>query len=69
MRLTATDFRNWLFPVLERAAQGEIIQVTSKGPCFRIVAEHTTSKLDKLTKRALLNGTPEEVDQALVPSA
>ena len=65
MKVTATEFRKNIFQLLESAINGEAVNVSHKGRTLKLVPEEQPSKLSRLTKRNILVGTPEEVDQAL----
>lgn len=51
MRLTATEFRNSLFPVLERALRGETIEVVYKGTIVKLVPSQSASKLARAKRQ------------------
>jgi len=65
MKLTASEFRSNLFQLIERALGGELIELSHKGRTLRLVAEQPPSKLSRLTKKPILKGSPQEVDEAL----
>ena len=52
--LTATNFRKHLFEVLERALQGEAVEITYKGSKLRLTPTQNTSKLARAVRRATL---------------
>jgi antitoxin (DNA-binding transcriptional repressor) of toxin-antitoxin stability system len=65
MSVSATDFRKNMFQLMERTLQGEPMELVYKGRVMRLSADQSVSKLDRLTKQPILNGTPEEVEQSL----
>jgi len=65
MTITATDFRKNVFQLLESAINGEAVDVSHKGRTIRLLPAEQPSKLSRLSKRNILVGTAEEVDQAL----
>ena len=64
MRVTSTAFRKNLVQILERALQGELVEVAHKGRLFRLVPENKPSKLSRLVKRDTINGTLEDLERA-----
>lgn len=65
MTVTVTEFRKNLFQLVERALNGELIEVIHKNRAIRLVLTEPQSKLSRLVQRDTLNCTPEEFDQAL----
>lgn len=63
MPTTATEFRKHLFQLLQRALDGELIEIEHKGRVVQLVAKNRQSKLDRLVKRDILACTPEELEQ------
>lgn len=61
VKLTATEFRKRLFPELERALQGETVQISYKGSTLNVTAAQPPSKLDRLVRRDILLCAPEEI--------
>lgn len=61
MRLTATEFRRTLFPVLERALKGEDIEVTYRGVTLKIVAPRAGSKLARAKRQHALQCDPRSI--------
>ena len=64
MRVTSTAFRKNLFQILERALQGELVEVAHKGRLIRLVPENKTGKLSRLIQRDTINGTLEDLERA-----
>ena len=64
MKVTSTEFRKNLFQIVERALQGEFVEVAHKGRLVRLVPEDKPSKMSRLVRRETINGTPEDLDQA-----
>jgi antitoxin (DNA-binding transcriptional repressor) of toxin-antitoxin stability system len=65
MKVTATEFRKNVFQLLESAINGEAVDVSHKGRTIRLLPEEQPSKLSRLSKRNILVGSAEEVDQSL----
>ncbi len=65
MTITATDFRKNLFQLVERALNGELIEIVHKNRTIRLSPTERTSKLSRLERRDTLNCTPDEFDQLL----
>ena len=65
MTVTATDFRKNLFQLVERALNGELIEIVHKNRTIRMVPNEPKSKLSRLVPRDTLNCTPDEFDQAV----
>jgi antitoxin (DNA-binding transcriptional repressor) of toxin-antitoxin stability system len=64
MKVTSTAFRKNLFQILERALQGELVEVAHKGRLIRLVPENKTGKLSRLIQRDTINGTLEDLERA-----
>jgi prevent-host-death family protein len=64
VKVTSTEFRKNLFQIVERALQGEFVEVAHKGRLVRLVPEDKPSKMSRLVRRETINGTPEDLDQA-----
>ena len=54
MSLTATDFRKNLFQVLDRALQGEAVEVNYKGAKLRLTPPPDQTKLARAVRRHAL---------------
>jgi antitoxin (DNA-binding transcriptional repressor) of toxin-antitoxin stability system len=61
MALTATDLRKNLFQVLDRALQGEAVEVVYKGSKLRLVPTPGGSKLARAVRRHSLLVQPESI--------
>ncbi len=61
MAYTATEFRNNLFSLLERAANGEAVEVSYKGAVIRLSAQNTTSKLARAKRQHALLVDPDSI--------
>jgi antitoxin (DNA-binding transcriptional repressor) of toxin-antitoxin stability system len=65
MTVTATDFRKNLFQLVERALNGELIEIVHKNRTIRLAPTEPKSKLSRLVERDTLNCTPGEFDKAI----
>ncbi len=63
MKVTSTEFRENLFQIVERAIQGEFVEVLHKERVVRFVPGEKASKLSRLVRRATINGTPEDLQR------
>ena len=63
VKVTSTEFRKNLFQIVERALQGEFVEVTHKGRLVRLVPGDKPSKMSRLIQRDTIHGTPEDLDQ------
>jgi len=63
MKVTSTEFRKNLFQIVERAIQGEYIEVLHKGRLVRLVPGDKPSKISHLIQRDTIHGTPEDLDR------
>ena len=63
MKVTSTEFRKNLFQIVERALQGEFVEVTHKGRLVRLVPGDKPGKMSRLIQRDTIHGTPEDLDQ------
>jgi prevent-host-death family protein len=64
MTVTATEFRKNLFQLMERALNGERIEIVHKNRTIRLFPTEPKSKLSRLVQRDTLNCAPEEFDKA-----
>lgn len=64
MTLTATDFRKNLFQLVERALNGELIEIVHKNRTIRLTPAEAGSKMSRLVRRETLNCAPDEFEQA-----
>ena len=63
VKVTTTEFRKNLFQIVERALQGEFVEVMHKGRLVRLVPEDKPGKMSRLVKRDTIHGTPEDLDR------
>jgi prevent-host-death family protein len=61
--VTPTDFRRNLFRLIERALNGELIEIVHKNRKIRLTPAERSSKLSRLVQRDTLNCPPDELDQ------
>jgi prevent-host-death family protein len=61
MAVTATEFRKNLFPLLERAVRGEVVEVVYKGASVRVQAAAGGSKLSRARRQRALLVDPEAI--------
>jgi antitoxin (DNA-binding transcriptional repressor) of toxin-antitoxin stability system len=64
MTITATDFRKNLFQLVERALNGELIEIVHKNRTIRLAPTEAKSKMSRLVRRETLSCAPEEFDRA-----
>jgi antitoxin (DNA-binding transcriptional repressor) of toxin-antitoxin stability system len=65
MTVKATDFRKNLFQLVERALNGELIEIVYKNRTIRLAPTEPRSKMGRLVRRDTLNCTPNEFDHAV----
>lgn len=65
MTVTTTEFRKNLFQLVERALNGELIEIVHQKGTIRLAPTERSSKLSRLTRRDTLNCTPDEFDRLL----
>jgi antitoxin (DNA-binding transcriptional repressor) of toxin-antitoxin stability system len=61
MRLTATQFRKSLFPLLERAIRGETVEILYKGTTVKLVPSLSSSKLARAKRQHALLVDPDSI--------
>ncbi len=62
MRMKTTAFRASIYKVLDRLEEtGDTLEIERKGKLFRIELVKDASKLDRLVKREIMSGDPEEI--------
>lgn len=61
MKLSATEFRKSLFPLLDRALRGEAIEVAYKGAVVRLVPSQSSSKLARAKRQHALLCDPDSI--------
>jgi len=64
VKVTSTEFRKNLFQIVERALQGEFVEVAHKGRVVRLVPGDSPSKLARLIPRDTIRGTWEDLERA-----
>jgi antitoxin (DNA-binding transcriptional repressor) of toxin-antitoxin stability system len=64
MTITATAFRKNLFQLVERALNGELIEIVHKNRTIRLAPTEPKSKMSRLVQRDTVNCTPDEFDRA-----
>jgi antitoxin (DNA-binding transcriptional repressor) of toxin-antitoxin stability system len=62
VKVTSTEFRKNLFRIVERALQGEFVEVAHKGRLVRLVPGDQPSKMSRLIQRDTIRGTPEDLE-------
>lgn len=65
MTLSVTEFRKNLFRALDRAFQGEPVEVLYHGRKLRLVPEEPPSKLARLIKRDTLTIPADQLEKAI----
>ena len=65
MTVNATDFRKNLFQLVERALNGELIEIVHKNRTIRLTPTQRKSKLSRLVPRDTLTCTAEEFEEAV----
>jgi antitoxin (DNA-binding transcriptional repressor) of toxin-antitoxin stability system len=63
MTVTATDFRKNLFQLVERALNGELIEIVHKNRTIRLSPSEPNSKLSRLVARDTLNCSTDQFDR------
>ena len=63
VKVTSTEFRRNLFQIVERALQGEFVEVAHKGRVVRLVPGDKQDKMSRLIQRDTIVGTPEDLDR------
>lgn len=64
MKVSSTEFRKNLFQFVDRALQGEFIEVAHKGRLIRLVPAEQPSKLARLVPRDTICGTLVDLEAA-----
>ena len=64
MKVTSTEFRKNLFQLVDRALQGELVEVAHKGRLVRLVPGDRPSKISRLIACDTISGTLEGFGQA-----
>jgi hypothetical protein len=62
MRVTASKLRENVYKILDEAIEtGAPVEIVRKGVVLRIVVERPPSKLDRLKKRSVFVGDPDDI--------
>lgn len=61
MQVSATEFRKHLFKLLERAVQGEPVDLVYKGTSLQVAARGAHSKLERAKRQHALACDPDEI--------
>lgn len=64
MIITSTEFRKNLFQIVDRALQGEFVEVSHKGRLLQLVPHEQGGKLQRLVKRDTIAGTRSNLEKA-----
>jgi antitoxin (DNA-binding transcriptional repressor) of toxin-antitoxin stability system len=65
MKVTITDFRKNLFQIMDRVANGELVEVLHKGNTIRLtLPAPPRSKMSRIVKRDTLLVSPDELETA-----
>ena len=64
MKVTSTEFRKNLFQLVERAIQGELVEILHKGRLIRLAPEENPSKLSRLLPHDTINGSLDDLERA-----
>ncbi len=64
MKFSTTQFRKNLFQIVERAANGEPVEVVHRGKSVRLTPVEHGSKLARLVARDTIVGSPDEIAKA-----
>ncbi|HUE01526.1 MAG TPA: type II toxin-antitoxin system prevent-host-death family antitoxin [Bryobacteraceae bacterium] len=62
MKVLISDFRKDLFQLVDKALNGEVVEVTHKGKTIRLVPQDPGSKLGRLTPARIFNPAFSEKD-------
>ena len=61
VKLNATEFRRNLFQTLDKAGQGEPVEINYKGQDFQLVVRQSGSKLARAVRRHALLVDPDSI--------
>ena len=64
MTVTSTEFRKNLFQIVDRALQGEFVEVSHKGRLLQLVPHQQSGKLRRLVKRDTIAGSHSDFEKA-----
>lgn len=63
VKVTTTQFRRNLFQLVDRALQGDVVEVMHKGKVIRLVSAEKPSKMSRLVQRDTICGTLDDLDR------
>jgi hypothetical protein len=62
MQITASKLRENIYRILDEVIEtGAEVEVVRKGSIVKLVSEKPVSKLDRLTKRSVFVGDPDDI--------
>jgi prevent-host-death family protein len=61
METNATEFRRNLFQLMDRALQGELVEITWRGSKLRLTPPSASSKLSRAVRRHALQVDPASI--------
>jgi hypothetical protein len=62
MQITASKLRENIYRILDEVIEtGAVVEVVRKGSIVKLVSEKPVSKLDRLTKRSVFVGDPDDI--------
>jgi hypothetical protein len=64
VRITGTKLRKDLFQIVERALQGELVEVVHKRGKVRLGLAEKPSKISRLIQRDAIHGTLDDLERA-----
>jgi prevent-host-death family protein len=64
MTVSISDFRKNLFKLVDRALEGDLIEIVHKGETIRLLTKPQVSKLDRLTPAQIFNPAISDEDHA-----
>lgn len=62
VKVPISEFRKNLFQLVDKALNGDVVEITHKGNTIRLVPEAQVSKLDRLTPIQIFNPAFSEED-------
>jgi prevent-host-death family protein len=62
VKVAISEFRKNLFQLVDKALNGDVVEITHKGNTIRLVPEAQVSKLDRLTPIHIFNPAFSEED-------
>jgi hypothetical protein len=62
MQITASKLRENVYRILDEVIEtGAVVEVVRKGSIVKLVSERPVSKLDRLPKRSVFVGDPDDI--------